>query len=867
MKHSLKRTAALLLAVTMALTPVASASEALGSELRAQTTTVAPGVSVTDQSLWSATYSDLRTEHYLEYIPGGDVTAVVSYGTYVTDRETMQSMASKLEAQGLRVVGGINAGFFNTNNGTPIGLVITDGLLQSAIPNYCAIGFRADGSAVIGQPTIKITASWTTRETVQVDATTGVESVVPAQQKTISMSGFNKIRTDGGYFLYSDTFSPTTKNNVAGVDVVLRPIETTDPLTGEVTVPTGLPVSGSVVCEVVTVRDSVTDNSIPSGCFVLSMNNNSSADQLALLSALQPGDQVTLTSSTSEEWADVVTAVSGLYNLVENGQVVSGLTNQANPYTAVGVRADGSVVLYTVDGRQKGYSIGATYKQVAQRMIELGCVTAIAMDGGGSTSLGTTYADMTSFEMINKGSDGSARAVSTCLFLVTSAPSTGVLESFYVEPENDVVLRGSSTKLTATAVDSNYYPMTWSDTLTWDSKLGQVTVGEDGSLIYTAGEYSGTDTVTASSGGKSGSTNILVVEALSSLSVKNEGTGTAVATLTLTPDDVVDLTVNALYRNLKVSCDDTDFTWTVEGNVGTIDETGRFTAGARNGTGTIRVSGGGMTASVSVTIAGGDPFVDTEGHWAQDYITQLYQLGITTGETLEDGTICFYPNRNITRGELLTMVVRMLGVDTAQYENVTLPFADADTIHSWLLPYVKAAYSLGLLQGDQVGDALYAKVSENVTREAAMVIIGRTLGYTQTADLSVFVDSDQVSDWALEYVQTLVALGIVNGSDDGKLNPKSGILRGEVAKIITVTLSLPEQDTDTGEATQPEDPGQTEEPTETGDPTQTEPPVETGDPTQTENPTETGEPDQTTDPGTGETTVPGDGEPGVVVIP
>ncbi len=808
MKHSIKRTAACLLAATLALTPVASASEALGEELRDKTTAVAPGVTVTNQSLWSAAYRDLRTEHYIDYTPGGSVSAVVSYGTYVTSRESMKAMAAALEARGLRVVGGINAGFFNTNNGTPIGLVITDGLLQSANPNYYAVGFKADGTALMGQPTITLTASWTTRETTVLDEATGLETVVPPEDKTITLSGFNKVRVDGGYYLYSDTFAATTKNNVSGVDVVLRPVEVTDPETGLSSTPAGLPVSGSVVCEVVSVRDSVSDTAIPAGCFVLSMNSNSGAAQLALLSALQAGDQVTLNSAASGEWGQVVHAVSGLYSLVENGQVASGLSAASNPYTAVGLRPDGSVVLYTVDGRQSGYSIGATYKQVAARMIELGCVTAIAMDGGGSTSFGTTYADFDAFQMVNRGSDGSARAVSTCLFLVTSAGATGELDHFYVSAGNDVVLMGSSTTLNSTAVDTNYYPMSWNGELTWESMLGQVTRAEDGTLIYTSNGKSGTDTVTGASGGATGSVDLLVVDALSSISVKNEETGAAVASLTLTPDDVVDLSVSALYRNLAVSCADTDFTWTAEGTAGTIDETGRFTAAGRNGTGTIKVTGGGITASIPVTVAGGDPFNDTEGHWAQDFITQLYQLGITTGETNADGSVSFYPNRSITRGELLTLVVRMLGEDTAAYEGVELPFADAGSIHSWLLPYVKTAYSLGLLKGDQVGDALYAKVGDNVTREAAMVIIGRTLGYTRTADLTGFTDGAQVSDWAQEYVQTLVALGVVNGSD-GKLNPKNGILRGEVAKIITVTISLPPAEEET-----PVDP-ETEDPLET----------------------------------------------------
>lgn len=75
-------------------------------------------------------------------------------------------------------------------------------------------------------------------------------------------------------------------------------------------------------------------------------------------------------------------ALGALYSLVENGAVVSGLQAGSAPRTAVGQKADGSLVFYTIDGRRSGHSIGATMTQVAQRLIELGCVTALCLDGG-----------------------------------------------------------------------------------------------------------------------------------------------------------------------------------------------------------------------------------------------------------------------------------------------------------------------------------------------------------------------------------------------------------------------------------------------------------------------------------------------------
>lgn len=57
-----------------------------------------------------------------------------------------------------------------------------------------------------------------------------------------------------------------------------------------------------------------------------------------------------------------------------------------NPRTAIGQRADGAVLLLVVDGRQ-AYSLGATYEDLAQIMLDYGAVNACNLDGGSSSVL------------------------------------------------------------------------------------------------------------------------------------------------------------------------------------------------------------------------------------------------------------------------------------------------------------------------------------------------------------------------------------------------------------------------------------------------------------------------------------------------
>lgn len=68
--------------------------------------------------------------------------------------------------------------------------------------------------------------------------------------------------------------------------------------------------------------------------------------------------------------------------LNENREMGGGL----NPRTAIGQRADGAILLLVVDGRQ-AHSIGATYDDLVDIMLQFGAVNAANLDGGSSTRM------------------------------------------------------------------------------------------------------------------------------------------------------------------------------------------------------------------------------------------------------------------------------------------------------------------------------------------------------------------------------------------------------------------------------------------------------------------------------------------------
>ena len=579
MKKRFRRTFSLFLAASLAcsLGLSAAASEALGEDLSSRDIQLNQEAQLSTNVFWSTTYSDLRTENLVTYTPNDDVTPIVTFGSVLTERNTVPAAAKELEARGYRVVAGINGDFYNTGTGLPIGLAVSEGQLLSSDGGYYAIGFRANGTAVLGKPAVKVTANLG----YQVDDGTG--NVVDMVRQ---LSGVNKARvSSGGIYLYTYDFNDrhTTGNTEPGIDVVC-------------TIEDGqLSIGDTLTLTVDRVVEASAATAIGPDQVVLSVNLKSSDYYINALRYVPEGAEITLDiTAASEDWNDVEYAVGALYSLVENGSVVSGLPSGANPRTAIGQKDDGTLIFYTIDGRKSGHSIGATMNQVAARLIELGCVTALCLDGGGSTTLSVTEPDELEAKTINTPSDGSSRAVTNQIFLVASSRSTGRLSHFYVNADSSSVLAGSKVNISASAVDTNFIPMAKSYELKTDG--GTL----DGHTLTTP-KYGGDVTVTASSGSKRGETTVHVIETPDAITVRNSS-GTIINSLTVAPGTSAALVASAVYNHMALKADQEAFTWTVSGNIGTVSESGIFTASAP-GTGTITVSAGGKTAVVDVTVS------------------------------------------------------------------------------------------------------------------------------------------------------------------------------------------------------------------------------------------------------------------------
>lgn len=126
--------------------------------------------------------------------------------------------------------------------------------------------------------------------------------------------------------------------------------------------------------------------------------------------------------SDSKYKTGLAEAVGGRQILVKNGYIYDiGGTNDfgtiRHPRTAVGIDADGNVILMVVDGRQPSLSNGASLGDLASLMIEVGAVSALNLDGGGSSTF-ITSSTPGEYVTRNSPSDKSLRQVYNSLIVV-----------------------------------------------------------------------------------------------------------------------------------------------------------------------------------------------------------------------------------------------------------------------------------------------------------------------------------------------------------------------------------------------------------------------------------------------------------------
>ena len=111
--------------------------------------------------------------------------------------------------------------------------------------------------------------------------------------------------------------------------------------------------------------------------------------------------------------------------LVKEGEVNVSKGGRNVTYTAIGIKADGTVVSMVCYGQRYPVSCGYTQYEVAEMMKARGCQTALLLDGSGSSTFVSRREGDSQVITRNNPSDGQERQVSSSLFIVSDVNATG----------------------------------------------------------------------------------------------------------------------------------------------------------------------------------------------------------------------------------------------------------------------------------------------------------------------------------------------------------------------------------------------------------------------------------------------------------
>lgn len=174
------------------------------------------------------------------------------------------------------------------------------------------------------------------------------------------------------------------------------------------------------------------------------------------------------------------------------------------------------------------------------------------------------------------------------------------------------------------------------------------------------------------------------------------------------------------------------------------------------------------------------PFTDVpEDAWYYPAVCAVYENGLFSGITETE----FAPVRHMSRAMLTAVLYRMAGIPEAAGKAVFSDVKQTD----WYYSAVLWAAEHGIVSG--VSETEFAP-DMPVTREQAAAMLyrfaqARGIGTAETADLQGFSDAGLVSAWAAPAISWTVAAGIMQGRDDGRLDPLGWITRAEAAQVLT----------------------------------------------------------------------------------
>jgi len=470
--------------------------------------------------------------------------------------ERTSSMAGRNDHEEHRVVGATNGDFY-ASGGIPTGAQVLAGeLLKEPNPSRSVLGTTPDNRPCL-------------------DVVTFSGQLLAADGSPLDVDGVNRTRGTDEFILYNQYYGSTTGTNYWGTEIIA------EYLTEQIAL-------NDTIALVATAKDSVQDeghgnNAIPSNGIVIS-GHGLSRDFLN--EHVFVGDTLSLILRLPPLSDSIVELIGGGPRLIRDGR--QSFASDRHPRTAAGFSQDSTkLYLFTVDGRQAGYSIGMSLYELADYLLEWGVYQGFNLDGGGSTTM------VVRGQVVNSPSDaGGERSVANALMVISKAP-TGPLAVLRIDPAEAYALAETQIQFSAAGFDQHYNSVAVNqDSLKWSCDVALGAIDENG--LFTAGSDQISGYVYAREGGVRDSALVHITD---------------IASIELFPNPVIlevgeqqemsPQTRDSFGNLIELSV--TDYGWSVMGTMGEISAQGVFTA-TQPGEGYILASYQAVVGSVAVSV-------------------------------------------------------------------------------------------------------------------------------------------------------------------------------------------------------------------------------------------------------------------------
>ena len=174
------------------------------------------------------------------------------------------------------------------------------------------------------------------------------------------------------------------------------------------------------------------------------------------------------------------------------------------------------------------------------------------------------------------------------------------------------------------------------------------------------------------------------------------------------------------------------------------------------------------------------PFTDVDSDdWFLAAVQYVYENDRMAGTS----STTFQPEVNLTRAMAAQVLYNLEGQPAVTGDTT---FTDAAAAGEWAVKAITWAEQTGVVAG--IGDGLFDPTA-NVTREEFAQMMYNYASYkeydlTLEGDLSQFEDASAISSWAETAMSWANGSGLINGHDDGTIDPQGTTTRAQAASIL-----------------------------------------------------------------------------------